>query len=552
MKKVFYTFILLSFALTYLLIPFTAATHAYAWIGRMDNEASSIIGQPDFDSVAANQGLAVSAKTLNRPRGVWEGNGRLAICDWMNNRILIFNTIPTTNNPSADVVIGQPDMATNDSNHGGSVMAYTLNQPGGIYGGGNEFVVPDTGNNRVLLFHGLPTQNNASADVVLGQSDFLSNSYDPDNVTSSNMSGPEDAWTDGHKIIIADRDNNRIMIWNSIPTTNGQAADVIVGQPDFTSHADNQDLGHPDAYTLSRPNGVSSDGTKLFIADSGNARILIYNHIPISNNQAADAEFGQTDFTKSDANQGLSQPDINTIGGNDSPQRVYTEGTRLYICDKDNQRILELNSIPTQNNASADAVFGQPNFVTKGVAAGTKGLSSPRSIFAGSSQFYVTDRSNNRVMVFKLAPENPSIVIDLGATSTSDQSVTLSLSATGAKEMQISNNSSFSNASWEPYATTKSWNLASTVSYKGGRYAEAADTTTKTVYVKFRDWGNYETNPISTTIIFVSTPSAISSLPITGSRASVNDILWLLAISLGVSVLVSPISRKIRSKRSQN
>jgi hypothetical protein len=32
---------------------------------------------------------------------------------------------------------------------------------------------------------------------------------------------------------VADLGNNRVLIWNSIPTTNQKAADVVVGQKDM-------------------------------------------------------------------------------------------------------------------------------------------------------------------------------------------------------------------------------------------------------------------------------------------------------------------------------
>ena len=44
-----------------------------------------------------------------------------------------------------------------------------------------------------------------------------------------------DLSSDGSKLLVCDKDNNRVLIWNTVPTTNGQPADVVVGQTDFTS-----------------------------------------------------------------------------------------------------------------------------------------------------------------------------------------------------------------------------------------------------------------------------------------------------------------------------
>ena len=35
--------------------------------------------------------------------------------------------------------------------------------------------------------------------------------------------------------MVADTDNNRVLIWNSIPTTNGANADLVLGQDNFTT-----------------------------------------------------------------------------------------------------------------------------------------------------------------------------------------------------------------------------------------------------------------------------------------------------------------------------
>jgi len=58
-------------------------------------------------------------------------------------------------------------------------------------------------------------------------------------------------------------------------------------------------------------------------------------------------------------------------------------------------------------------------------------------------------------------PTNCSILINGGSNYTTSPMVTLTLHATEASMMMISNNASFSGASWETYATTKSWTLAS-------------------------------------------------------------------------------------------
>ena len=42
-------------------------------------------------------------------------------------------------------------------------------------------------------------------------------------------------WIQNGKLYIADTQNHRVLIFNSIPTANGAAADVVLGQPDFST-----------------------------------------------------------------------------------------------------------------------------------------------------------------------------------------------------------------------------------------------------------------------------------------------------------------------------
>src|SRR5436190_11248773 len=77
---------------------------------------------------------------------------------------------------------------------------------------------------------------NMSASVVVGQSDFTTNNT---GTTSSTLNGPRGVAICNGKLIVVDINNNRVLIWNSIPTSNNQAADVVVGQPNFTSSTAN-------------------------------------------------------------------------------------------------------------------------------------------------------------------------------------------------------------------------------------------------------------------------------------------------------------------------
>ncbi len=237
--------------------------------------ADVVVGQLDF--VTTDSGT--TAQLMNQPVGVATDGVRLIVTEWGNNRVLIYNQIPEANGAAADVVVGQLSFDT--SNFGSAPNE--LRRPNSAYTDGVRLIIADTLNNRILIYNEIPTQNGASADVVLGSD--TTQIVSPD---AGTMVNPMSATTDGQRLIVSDLGNNRVLIYNSIPTQNGTSADVVLGKPDMTSNA----AGNTET-SFNFPRYAVSDGTRLLIADSGNNRILIYNQIPTENGAAADIVLGQ-------------------------------------------------------------------------------------------------------------------------------------------------------------------------------------------------------------------------------------------------------------------
>lgn len=255
------------------------------------NNASAdvVIGQPNFTTNTTG----TTATTFNSGvRGVITYGPKLIITEQTNNRILIYNTIPTTNGVAADVVVGQTDFTSKVSS---PVSASSLSAPRFSSVCNGKLVVSDTGNNRVLIWNSIPTTNSAPANVVVGQTDFSSTST---GVTASTLNGPR-AFCNEQKLYVADLSNHRVLIYNSIPTTNGASADVVIGQSDFTSNSSGTS-----ASKFNQPVTPFADGQRLYIPDASNNRVLIYNSIPTANGASADIVIGQPNFSSSSANQG--------------------------------------------------------------------------------------------------------------------------------------------------------------------------------------------------------------------------------------------------------
>lgn len=109
-----------------------------------------VLGQPNFTSNTANNG-GIGASTLSNPQGAYSDGTRLYIADYSNFRILVWNSIPTTTQQPANLVLGQPTMATAIANNGG-VTSGTLSGPWYIFGTSNLLFISDGPNDRIVTF----------------------------------------------------------------------------------------------------------------------------------------------------------------------------------------------------------------------------------------------------------------------------------------------------------------------------------------------------------------------------------------------------------------
>ncbi len=282
----------------------------------------------------------------------------------------------------------------------------------GVATDGKVLAVADTDNNRILIWLSIPHANGQPADVVIGQQDFTHNatSVPP---TATSLRGPIGVWIAGGKLYVADTQDNRVLIYNKIPTTNGVAADVVIGQPNFTSFVQpdlTQSTATPTASNMQDPISVTTDATHMYVADLGQSRVLIFNTIPTTNGAAADVVVGQPDMTSANDNNSFASPANPTFDmeGNPEgltpvlcqsnaayaaalgqtgttavdaegtllfptrcaatlsfPRYAMSDGTRLFIADGGNDRVLVFNTIPTTNGMRADTILGEADRVQR-------------------------------------------------------------------------------------------------------------------------------------------------------------------------------------------
>jgi uncharacterized protein (TIGR03437 family) len=412
--------------------------------------ARAVIGQLSFTAADPNSSNAV----IGGASGIAYAANRLFVADAnrigaapSNHRVLIFNNIsgilpqPTDQLQynsrcpicvgTASVVLGQPDFTTNTENI--APTQTNMRQPTAVASDGVHLVVADTNHNRLLIWNRIPTVNNTPADLVVGQPNFVTENPPPSTPSATTLRGPQGVWIQNGKLYVADTQNNRVLIYNHIPTTNGVAADVVLGQPNFTTFVQidiTQQNTEAAANNMLNPVSVTSDGTRLYVTDLGFNRILIWNSIPSGNAAPADVVVGQPDMASSAANNAFSVdsssvehpvlcPVSNGTDANSNPtypsvcnatlnfpRFALSDGTRLFVADGGNDRVLEFAQIPTQNGASADVILGQIGGDVDQATDAADSMNTPMALAWDGTNLYVSDPYNLRITVFSVAP-NP-------------------------------------------------------------------------------------------------------------------------------------------------
>ncbi len=289
-----------------------------------------VVGQPDFLTTTANSGASATAKTLNTPQGIAvNADGNLFIVDSGNNRVLIYTKPIEANAVAADTVLGASSLteqASADCNatHLSSPSGIAIDKSGGVF-------VADTANNRVLHF-AAPYQNGQAADQVIGQPSLSSCAAGGGD---RGLKTPAGLAVDlaNNLLYVTDRGNNRVLQYALPLAGNNPAAKAVIGQGSMNTAA--AGLGD---HTFSSPGDVSTTAYFVYVADTGNNRILQFASDKFG---SAVAVLGQNDFDTSVPAVGMQQ--LNT------PSSVFVttnqdgKGQYLYVADTLNNRVVQFD-----------------------------------------------------------------------------------------------------------------------------------------------------------------------------------------------------------------
>lgn len=205
-----------------------------------------------------------------------------------------------------------------------------FNHPNGLATDGTRLLVCDRFNNRILVWQSAPAAAGVVPDLVLGQPDFISNNPGTGK-NQLNWVGNASLASSG-RLAVADTENDRILLWSAFPTTNGQAADVSLSLPALTNPAAGQNYAWPW--------GVWTDGQRVAAVATMGGALLFWNTWPTADNTPPDYTIKLAQFG--------------------TPRNISTDGSTYFFVGDHNAKVngkpgtFFWNSYPTATNQPYD------------------------------------------------------------------------------------------------------------------------------------------------------------------------------------------------------
>ncbi|MDQ5949755.1 MAG: hypothetical protein QG563_262, partial [Patescibacteria group bacterium] len=211
----------------------------------------------------------------------------------------------------------------------------------------------------------------------------------------------------------------------------------VIGQTDGSGEADyvggsrNDGIVTNSNFGMVNPGGIAFDpaGQKIFIVDTSTHRILVFNTdaFGVPLDHFADAVLGQQDFY--DYTPGTTAATLST------PEDVEFDSVRnyLYVSDSSNNRVLVFDVATVTTGESAIKVLGQPDLVTGDFNVTADGMGNPTGIeFFNSTTdlLFVADTDNSRVLVYDLGTDASGVTTGQSATRVLGQSDFVSFTGT--------------------------------------------------------------------------------------------------------------------------
>ncbi len=320
--------------------------------------------------------------------------GKLAATDAANSKVYIWLSLPTSDYAAPDITLG-----SGGCNGGGNASASTLCGPRSVAWRGEDLVVSDSRNRRVLILKAKagPTYS-FPADYVLCQPNFTTTSAGVD-ANKCNILRQVATYKSGARgdtrLVVVDQLNHRVLGWADPESS--QSPTWLWGQTSWTTNSPGVS-----ATSLTYPRGAAFGDKDLFVSDANGriSRFPLPAQIPPKANTSV-SWIGQPNGTSN-----LPQK-VNRIGwplnngqaAFDSHGGIYllvpNENLVAYYADKaDTHRGVPATKILFQDGGSDDQL------ANRGGSVSARGINGAWSIAVDSADhLYVCDSGNNRVLV---------------------------------------------------------------------------------------------------------------------------------------------------------
>jgi DNA-binding beta-propeller fold protein YncE len=305
---------------------------AFRWdAGVVRREADFVVGQAGFPGCVE---YAAGERGLYAPHGlaIDPVRNRLFISDYSNDRVLVYSLLDLADGMPAFAVLGRPDF---DAGGSSGQTQTSLNYPSGLAfeSGRERLYVSDSYAARIMVFvldAGVIT-NGMPATYLIGQPTWTGGASGQTAANTLSLPKGLAMNEDAGLLFVADYNHNRVLVFDVSEIDAGEAAIHVLGQSSFD--AGGAGLSERAMYS---PAGLALDPVEnlLFVSDSENRRVLVFDVSKIVNYEAAVNVIGAATFTDSDG--GLSQSLLR------APTAIAFDPVtrRLVVGDNGNTRVL--------------------------------------------------------------------------------------------------------------------------------------------------------------------------------------------------------------------
>jgi sugar lactone lactonase YvrE len=354
-------------------------------------------------------------------------------------------------------------------------------QPFGITTDGTNLYIADANNNtirKIVIATGAVTTLAGTASTA-GHADGTG--------PAASFDTPSGIATDGANLYVADTGNNTI---RKIEIATG-AATTLAGTASTPGHADK--TGSDASFNAS--SGIATDGTNLYVADTGNntiRKIVIATGVVTTLAGTASA-VGHADGTGPAASFNI-------------PSGIATDGANLYVADTGNNTIRKI--VTATGAVTTLAGTASTSGYSDGVGSAAS-FSSPHGITTDGTHLFVADTYYNLIREIVIATRQVTTILSL------DDSTPITLHGS---DDGIASAASF----YQPFGLTTDGTNLYVADYRNGRIrkvviATGAVTTLACPVLSFAAPTGITTDGTNLYVVDTSTNSILKVAPATGA-----------------------------------